>query len=191
MKPCCIIYQGEYTPSDYAKTLLAERDALAQKLESVTRERDASYERNDNLQAQIKGLKVDIAGRSSITAHLQQQYEFALLQVRDFERAINAHCSCGGAGPGDGCVACEIYHDATGSKRGTEKPVNEICWCASGEECPIHPRSEKRIDEPVPVEKAPKLECVECGAVVVCGHHDKLGRCFCGGDGDRPCCVCS
>ena len=25
-------------------------------------------------------------------------------------RAVNASCTCGGAGPGDGCPACEVWH---------------------------------------------------------------------------------
>ncbi len=32
-----------------------------------------------------------------------------LAKARD---AINEHCSCDGSGPGYGCVACDIYHEA-------------------------------------------------------------------------------
>lgn len=29
--------------------------------------------------------------------------------------AVNASCTCGGAGPGEGCPACEVWHQMTGS----------------------------------------------------------------------------
>ena len=28
----------------------------------------------------------------------------------EIRRAVNASCKCGGAGPGEGCPACEVYH---------------------------------------------------------------------------------
>jgi hypothetical protein len=43
----------------------------------------------------------------------------AELQVSAFERrlseAVNARCSCGGAGPGEGCDWCNLYHHVKGS----------------------------------------------------------------------------
>ena len=30
---------------------------------------------------------------------------------RILNAATNEHCSCGGDGPGDGCLACKVYHD--------------------------------------------------------------------------------
>lgn len=38
--------------------------------------------------------------------------ELDALRAR-IEKTINAFCSCGGAGPGEGCVACDIYHAVT------------------------------------------------------------------------------
>jgi hypothetical protein len=28
----------------------------------------------------------------------------------EIRMAVNASCTCGGAGPGEGCPACEVYH---------------------------------------------------------------------------------
>ena len=28
-----------------------------------------------------------------------------------FNAAVNARCTCGGAGPGEGCAACEVWHE--------------------------------------------------------------------------------
>jgi C4-dicarboxylate-specific signal transduction histidine kinase len=76
----------------------------------------------DDKDAEIARLKqaLENAVENALTAcraAYKKGLEDANLQVRAYEKAINAHCSCGGAGPGDGCVACEIYHDATGTKR--------------------------------------------------------------------------
>lgn len=30
--------------------------------------------------------------------------------IEILRRAVNAACTCGGAGPGDGCPACEVWH---------------------------------------------------------------------------------
>jgi hypothetical protein len=36
--------------------------------------------------------------------------EQRLGEVRGIVETVNAACTCGGAGPGEGCPACEVYH---------------------------------------------------------------------------------
>ncbi len=42
-----------------------------------------------------------------------------LLQIREWESAVNQFCCCGGGEPGHGCAACDMYHFVKGK---TEKP---------------------------------------------------------------------
>ena len=34
----------------------------------------------------------------------------AMRSEREIKLAVNAACKCGGAGPGEGCPACEVWH---------------------------------------------------------------------------------
>lgn len=34
--------------------------------------------------------------------------QITIKQLRD---AVNSACTCGGAGPGEGCPACEVWHE--------------------------------------------------------------------------------
>lgn len=106
---------------------------LTSKLETVEREKAEAIsdlvrrnQRVEQLLTENDTLRADKEALIQQRDEAYQQKDLTDLQVRDYERAINAHCSCGGDGPGAGCVACEIYHDATGTKRGTEK---RVCPC--------------------------------------------------------------
>lgn len=101
----------------------------------------------------------------------KEKYDAMVLQLRDWERAINAHCSCGGDGPGAGCVACEIYHDATGTK----KPKGESCGipfgegnhCAFLKPCPEHDTIKRKCeDQQHKIDSATASLCPTCGEVV-------------------------
>lgn len=62
-------------------------------------------------------VKLDVyrQGEASHKARVQQLE----LQIQSFERrlseAVNSRCSCGGAGPGEGCDWCNLYHHVKGT----------------------------------------------------------------------------
>lgn len=41
----------------------------------------------------------------------------AIWHVDRLHEAVNASCTCGGAGPGEGCPACEVWHRMRGSNQ--------------------------------------------------------------------------
>jgi hypothetical protein len=47
-------------------------------------------------------------------AELQAENAKLLLQIREWENAVNQFCYCGGGEPGHGCAACDMYHFVKG-----------------------------------------------------------------------------
>lgn len=72
---------------------------LTQLLDSMTRERDFFGSQCEDKKAEVELWK--------------RKAQDALLQVRDWEEAVNFFCTCGGRGPQDMCCpACAVYHRA-------------------------------------------------------------------------------
>ncbi len=48
-------------------------------------------------------------------AHAPAAIDWLIAEVERFNKnlreAVNAHCTCGGDGPEDGCVVCKVYHE--------------------------------------------------------------------------------
>jgi hypothetical protein len=68
---------------------------------------------NNKLRAHLKTVQAQLEEAT-------KRRSDAELQIRAWEEAVNASCSCGGKGPLDDgvCQACAVYHRA---KRSTEK----------------------------------------------------------------------
>jgi len=72
------------------------------------------------LRAQVLDLRRVLGPYSSVEIALKAQAS-AVLHVKALERrlseAVNSRCSCGGAGPGEGCDWCNLYHHVKGTKK--------------------------------------------------------------------------
>ena len=175
-----------------------ERNELRQKLDSMTAERDqarktSAWNKENHLhaEAEVLRLRAQVDKEHECAEELKEglckqfaesakeldakdgQIKSLVLQVEAFKKAASKsrdwrhHFRC---------------------KGGTQTE----CECGLWQLWELVPQSvEKRNDALLTAEQAPKLSCPECDTVVICGHHDSMGRCSCGGDGYRACCICS
>jgi hypothetical protein len=83
---------------------------------------------NAKLRAEVERLlqesEEDFNKTEDQLSALVKERDVALLQARDWEKAVNVWCSCGGRSPNDAgaCMACRVYHTA----KGIEAPAAEI-----------------------------------------------------------------
>jgi len=102
-------HSGHWSDDDWAAALHNANTEV----EQLIGERDAAWAAKDK--EAVKAIDAEAALAKSD------------LQIKSFERrlseAVNARCSCGGAGPGEGCDWCDLYHHV----KGAEKQKQETC----------------------------------------------------------------
>ena len=61
---------------------------------------------------EISVLAILRAAAEASEARFKSLLNASVCMEHQLQNAVNAHCTCGGDGPGNGCVACDIYHAA-------------------------------------------------------------------------------
>jgi hypothetical protein len=83
-------------------------EAMASRIEYLTSRALTPFEPKDEV---IIKYRAEAEKRDALEA--KKTDSISLQQLID---AVNEHCTCGGAGPGEGCPACEVYHALVGNR---------------------------------------------------------------------------